>query len=335
MIRRLSRRAFVSSVAALVASFGAFWPSGASDAQQPHLPRRIAVLLVGFSSQSREVQALREGLRDAGYTEGRDVALEWHAAEGDYARVPSLVADIMRSNPDVVVVDSTLAVSAMKRATSTIPIVIAVAADPVGSGLVSSLARPGGNVTGLSMMMTDLVTKRLQLIHEFFPRLKRLGVLRDPSLSWHSKLVEVLLASAKAMDIVVTVVSAEKPSEFDGAFSALRRARVQALYVLDNAFFATQRETIMGFAAQSRLPVTYGARSWVEHGALFSYSADFSEMFRRAAGYVDKILRGAKPGDLPIEQPRKFELVVNLKTAQALGVKIPESILIQADEVIR
>ena len=336
MIRRLSRRAFVSSVAALVASFGAFWPSGASDAQQPHLPRRIAVLLVGFSSQSREVQALREGLRDAGYTEGRDVALEWHAAEGDYARVPSLVADIMRSNPDVVVVETTLAVSAMKRATSTIPIVIAVAADPVGSGLVSSLARPGGNVTGLSMMMTDLVTKRLQLIHEFFPRLKRLGVLRDPSLSWHSKLVEALLASAKAMAIGVTVVSAEKPADFDGAFSALRRHRVQALYVVDNAFFnATQRETIMGFAAQSRLPVTYGNRSWVEGGALFSYSADFSEMFRRAAGYVDKILKGVKPGDLPVEQPTKFELVVNLKTAQALGVKIPESILVQADEVIR
>ena len=137
------------------------------------------------------------------------------------------------------------------------------------------------------------------------------------------------------MDIVVTVVSAEKPSEFDGAFSALRRARVQALYVLDNAFFATQRETIMGFAAQSRLPVTYGNRSWVEGGALFSYSADFSEMFRRAAGYVDKILKGVKPGDLPVEQPTKFELVVNLKTAQALGVKIPESILVQADEVIR
>ena len=174
MIRRLSRRGFVRNIAALVASLGAFWPSGASNAQQPQSPRRIAVLLVGFSSQSREVQALREGLRDAGYTEGRDVTLEWHSAEGDYARAPSLVADIMRSNPDVVVVDSTLAVSAMKRATTTIPIVIAVAADPVGSGLVDSLARPGGNVTGLSMMMTDLVSKRMQLLHEFLPRLKRL-----------------------------------------------------------------------------------------------------------------------------------------------------------------
>jgi len=335
VIRRLSRRAFVSSVAALVSSFGAFWPSGASNAQQPQSPRRIAVLLVAFSSQSREVLALREGLRDAGYTEGRDVALEWHSAEGDYARVPSLVADIMRSNPDVVLVENTLAVSAMKRATSTIPIVIAVAADPVGSGLVDSLARPGGNVTGLSMMMPDLVSKRLQLLHEFLPRLKRVGVLRDPSLPWHAKAVKDLLASAKSMAIEVTVMPAEKPADFDRAFSALRRHRVQALYVLDNAFIDVQRETIMEFATQSRLPVTYGARSWVEYGALFSYSADFSEMFRRAAGYVDKIFKGANPGDLPIEQPRKFELVVNLKTAQALGVKIPESILVQADEVIK
>jgi ABC-type uncharacterized transport system substrate-binding protein len=322
------------SLALVLCSAQCWWIEPA-PAQQPHSARRIAVLLVGFSSQNPEAEALREGLRDAGYADGRDIALAWYSAGGDYARVPSLVADIMRANPDVVVVDSALAVSAMKRATSTIPIVIAVAADPVGSGLVDSLARPGGNVTGLSMMMPDLVTKRLQLLHEFFPRLKRLGVLRDPSLAWHTRLVEGLVASAKAMAIEVTVVSAEKPSDFDGAFNALRRDRVQALYVVENAFYGSQRKTIMGFATQSRLPVTYGARRWSEQGALFSYSADFSEMFRRAAGYVDKILRGAKPGDLPIEQPRKFELVVNLKTAQALGVKIPESILVQADEVLR
>lgn len=311
------------------------WWIGATSAQEPQPVRRIAVLLVGFSSQSPEAEALRKGLRDAGYTEGRDIALLWYSAEGDYARVPALVADIVRANPDVVVVDSAVAVSAMKRATSTIPIVIAVAADPVGSGLVSSLARPGGNVTGLSMMMTDLATKRLQLLHEFFPKLKRLGVLRDPSLSWHTKLVESLVASAKAMAIEVTVVSAEKPSDFAGAFDVLRRDRVQALFIVDNAFYGSQRKTIMGFAMRSRLPVTYGGRRWIEEGALFCYSADFSEMFGRAAGYVDKILRGAKPGDLPIEQPRKFELVVNLKIATALGVKVPESILVQADEVIR
>jgi putative ABC transport system substrate-binding protein len=245
------------------------------------------------------------------------------------------VDDIIRSNPAVVVVDSSLAVSAMKRATSTIPIVIAVAADPVGLGLVSSLAHPGGNVTGLSMMMPDLVSKRLQLLHEFFPRLKRLGVLRDPSLAWHTRLVEDLVDSAKPMAIEVTVVSAERPADFDGAFDALRRDRVQALYVVENAFYGSQRKTVIGLATQARLPVTYGARRWSEEGALFSYSADFSEMFRRAAGYVDKILKGAKPGDLPIEQPRKFELVINLKTAQALGVKVPESILVQADEVVR
>jgi putative ABC transport system substrate-binding protein len=311
------------------------WWIEATPAQQLQSPRRIAVLLVGFSSQSREVQALREGLRDAGYTEGRDIALEWHSAEGDYSRVPSLVAEIMRTNPDVVVVESTLAASAIKRATSTIPIVIAVAADPVGSGLVGSLAHPGGNVTGLSMMMAELVNKRLQLLHECLPRLKRVGVLRDPSLPWHTKALEDLLATAKTMTIGVTVVPVEKPADFDGAFSALRRDRVQALYVLENAFFTSQRETILRFAAQARLPVTYGARLWAEKGALFAYAADFNEMFRRAAGYVDKVLKGANPGDLPIEQPTKFELVVNLRTAKALGLNIPESILLQADEVIR
>ena len=311
------------------------WWMEATPAQQTQSARGIAVLLVGFSSQSPETEALRKGLRDAGYTEGRDIALLWYSAEGDYARLPALAASIMRANPDVVVVDSALAVSAMKTATSTIPIVIAVAADPVGSGLVDSLARPGGNVTGLSMMGTDLVTKRLQLVHEFFPKLKRLGVLQDPSLAWHTKVVEGLVASAKAMAMEVTVVSAEKPLDFDGAFDALRRDRVQALYVVENAFYGSQRKTIMGFAMQSRLPVTYGGRRWIEEGALFSYSADFREMFRRAAGYVDKILRGARPGDLPIEQARKFELMVNLKAARALGVRVPESILLQADEVIR
>lgn len=324
------------SLALLLCSAAQCWWIEATPAQQPQSARRIAVLLVGFSPKSKEVQALREGLRDAGYTEGRDVALEWHSAGGEYARVPQLVADIMLTNPEVVIVESTLAVKAITQATSTIPIVIAVAADPVGSGLVDSLARPGANVTGLSMMMPDLVSKRMQLLHEFLPKLKRLGVIQDPLVPWHAKAVEALLASARSMAIEAAVVSVEKPADLDGAFSALRRQRIQALYVLDNAFFsATQRETILRLAAQSRLPATYGARSWVEHGALFSYSADFSEMFRRTAGYVDKILRGAKPGDLPIEQPRKFELVVNLKTAQALGVKVPESILVQADEVIR
>lgn len=201
--------------------------------------------------------------------------------------------------------------------------------------MVDSLARPGGNVTGLSMMMTNLVTKRLQLMKECLPRLKRLGVLQDPSVPWHSEAVRSLSAWAKSTGIEVTLVSVEKPAQFDSAFSALRRNGIQALYVIDNAFFSMQYEAILEFAARSRLPAIYGGRKWAERGALLSYSADFSEMFRRAAGYVDKILKGANPGDLPIEQPTKFELVVNLKTAKALGVKIPESILIQANEVIR
>jgi putative ABC transport system substrate-binding protein len=330
--RRIARRAFLRDLAILVGYLG--MPVMAYP-QQPRLPRRIAVVLVGFSPEDSEAQAFRQGLRDAGYSEGRDLVLEWRSAEGNYARVPSVVAEVVRTKPDVIVIESTLAVRAAKQATATIPIVIAVAADPVGLGLVESLARPGGNITGLSMMMTDLGTKRVQLLKEAMPGLKRLGVLRDPSLFWHSKAFEDLAAAAKSMGVNVTVVSAQRPTEFEGAFSTLRRGRVQALYVIDNAFYATQRTAILGLAAQSRLPVTYGSRAWAEHGALLSFSADFSDMFRRAAGYVDKVLKGAKPNDLPIEQPTKFQLVVNLKTAKALGITIPESILLRADEVIR
>jgi putative ABC transport system substrate-binding protein len=325
----------VSSLAALAASTAiAFKPHGA-DAQQPASPRRIAVVLVGLTAQSSEPQALRQGLRDAGYTEGRDVVLEWWSAEGNYARLPSIIAEVVRSKPDVLVIENTLAVDAARRATTTIPIVMAVAADPVGSGLVDSLARPGGNVTGLSMMITDVSAKRLQLLREAMPGLKRIGLLQDPTLPWHPKAVANLTASAKSMGLEVTVVSAQRPVEFEGVFSTLRRRHAQALYVIDSAFAASQSADLLARAAKAKIPVTFNPRSETQAGALLSYSADIADMFRRSAFYVDKILTGAKPGDLPVEQPTKFELVVNLRTARALGLTIPESVLMQADEVIR
>lgn len=309
-----------------------FWWTQCAQAQQPP---RIAIVLMGFSTSASEAQAFRQGMRDAGYTEGRDVVLDWRSAEGDYQRVPSLVAEVVKTKPDVLVVENTIVVAEAKRETVAIPIVIAVAADPVGSGLVESLARPGGNITGLSMMITDLGTKRLQLLKEAMPGMKRLGVLRDPTLPWHAKAVEELAALAKSMAIEFMVVSAQSPAEFDAAFSTLRRSRVQALYILDSGFFNQHRTAILKLAAQARLPVAYGYRRWAESGALLSYSADFGDMFRRAAGYVDRILKGAKASELPIEQPRKFQLVINLKAAESMGLKIPDSLLIQADEVIR
>jgi len=312
------------------------WCIDWAQAEQEPTPRRIALIVVAQSPQGDAAQAFRNGLRDAGYTEGRDVILEWRSANGDYAQVPAMVTDIVRAKPDVIVVESTVATGVVKQATSSIPIVMAVVADPVGSGFVETLARPGGNITGLSMMMPDILTKRLQLLKEAMPSLTRLGVLQDPSVVWHSKAFEDLTAAAKPMGVEVTPVAASRAVDFERAFSALRASHAQALFLLDNAFFGAQRKTILRLASQFRLPVASGGTSqWAADGALLAYSADFNDIFRRAAGYVDKVLKGAKPRDLPIEQPTKFLLVINLKTAKALRLKVPASILGQADEVIQ
>jgi putative ABC transport system substrate-binding protein len=310
--------------------------AASAQGQQAAPPRRIAVILVGLSPQSSGARALREGLRDAGYTEGRDVVLDWRSAKGDYAQLPAMAADVVRTEPDIIVVESTIAMAAVKQSTSSIPIVMTVVADPVGSGLVESLARPGGNITGLSMMMPDILTKRLQLLKEAMPGLKRLGVLRNPSEAWHLKGFEDLTATAKAMGVDLTLVPAGRPGDFERAFSALQKSHAQALYLLDSAFFGAQRTRILRLAAESKIPVaTGGATEWAEDGALLSYSADFTDMYRRAAGYIDEVLKGAKPKDLPIQQPTKFLLKINLKTARTLGLKVPDSIVVQADKVIQ
>ena len=335
MIRRLSRRAFVSSLAALATSPAIVFKSQRAYAQQPPSPRHIGVLLVARSPESGDWQAFRQGLRDAGYAEGRDVVIEWRSASGDYARVPELAAELVQRKVDVIVVESTHAAQAVKRATSTIPIVMAIVADPVGSGLVTSLAHPGGNVTGLSLMTAELAAKRLQLLKEAIPRLTRVAVLWNPGTAFHTKVVEDLKVVAPSLSLDLKFVSARKPEEFGPAFSAISRAHAQALFVLDDAFFFIHRMTLLKLASQARLPVVYGERDFVDAGGLMSYGTSLGDLVRRSAGYVDKILKGAKPGDLPIEQPNKFELVANLKTAKALGLTIPQSILLRADEVIR
>ena len=331
----MTRRGFAFLLAALTTCFGSFGLASAADAQQPASPRRIGVLLVGRSPENKDVQQFRQGLHDAGYTEGRDVVIEWRFANGDYARVAALAADLIQRKVDVIVVETTLATQALMRATSTIPIVMAVVADPVGSGLVANLAHPGGNVTGLSMMMTDLSAKQLQLLKETIPRLTRVAVLWNPSTPWHTKVVEDLKAVAPSLSIELSFVGARTPAEFGPAFSAASRAHVQALYVINEAFFFNHRTTLLKLASKARLPAIYGERQFPDEGGLISYGTNFHDMFRRSAGYVGKILKGAKPGDLPVEQPTKFELVVNLKTAKALGITIPQSILVRADEVIR
>ena len=335
MIRRLSRRAFVGSLAASVASLAIVFRPQSAYAQQPAPPRRIGVLHMAFSIEGKEAQAFRQGLRDAGYFEGRDVVIEWRFANGDYDRIPKLVADLVQSKVEVIVVVSTVAAQAIKRATLTIPIVMASAADPVGSGLITNLARPGGNVTGLSQMTVELSAKRLQLLKEAIPRISRVAVLWNPATPFHPKVIEELKAAAPSLAIELSFVSVQTPEEIGPAFSAVSRTHGEALYVIDDPLFITHRTTVLKLASKARLPAIYGERNFADAGGLMSYGANYSELFRRSAGYVDKILKGPKPGDLPIEQPTTFDLVVNLKTAKALGLTIPQSILLQADEVIR
>jgi putative ABC transport system substrate-binding protein len=331
----MTRHSFAFALVALVACLGLFDLPSPADAQQPALPRHIGVLFVLASPESKEAQALRQGLRDAGYAEGHDVVIEWRSANGDYARVPELAADLVRRKVDVIVADTTFAAQAAKHATSTIPIVMTLVADPVGSGVVANLARPGGNVTGLSIMLAELSAKRLQLLKEAIPWLTRVAVLRNPGTPYHPKAVEDLKAAGPSLAIELTFVSVRTPEEIGPAFSAVSRAHAQALYVLDAPLFFTHRTTLLRLASKARLPVISGEKDFADEGALMSYGANYADQLRRSAGYVDKILKGAKPGDLPIEQPTKFELVINLKTAKALGITIPESILLQADEVIR
>jgi putative ABC transport system substrate-binding protein len=223
----------------------------------------------------------------------------------------------------------------VKRATSTIPIVMATVADPVGSGLVVKLAHSGGNITGLSTMVVELGAKRLQLLKETLPRVSRVAVLRNPATPYHPKAVEDLKAVAPSLSIELNFVAAQTPEQFDPAFSAVTRAHAQALYIIDDAFFVSRRAMLVELVSNARLPAIYGFRLYVDEGGLMSYGPNYADLLRRSAGYVDKILKGAKPGELPIEQPTKFELVINLKTAKALGLTVPESILLQADEVIR
>ena len=307
-----------------------------SAAAQPSSSRRrIGGLLVLLSSAGREVRAFQQALRDVGYVEGRDLVIEWRSASGDVARLPQLAAELVERKVEVIVADTTSATQAARRATSTIPIVMAIVADPVGSGLVTNLSRPGGNVTGLSIMLAELSAKRLQLLKEAMPRVSRVVALWNPPTPYHPKAVENLKAVAPSLTIELSFVSARTPEEISLAFETISRANAQALYVIDSPLFFTHRTTLLALAAKARLGVISGERPYADGGALVSYGPSYEDQMRRSAGYVDKILKGAKPADLPVEQPTKFELVVNLKAARTIGLTLPPSVLARADEVIQ
>jgi putative ABC transport system substrate-binding protein len=338
MTTRMRRRAFARGLAIWVGFLAAFCIPGASDAQQPGSPRRIGVLLVGFSLKSKEALEFRHALRDAGYEEGRDVVIEWQSANGDYDRLSELAAGLVQRKLDVIVVSTTRGVRAVKHATSIIPIVMVVG-DPVESGLVANLGHPGGNVTGVSTMgAPELWAKRLQLLKETIPQLTRVAVLWNPATPltpWQAKTVEGLKAVAPALPVQLSFVTVRTSEQIGPALSAVDRARPQALCVLAGAQLDVHRKALLGLASKAGLPAMYSDRRFVDEGGLMSYAANSMDHWRRAAAFVDKILKGAKPGDLPIEQPTKFEFVVNLRTAKAMGLAIPQSVLLQADDVIR
>ncbi len=309
----------------------------APEAQPPTKVHRIGWLVATTPERDRNVvvEPFLEGMRALGYVEGQHFVLEYRGAEGQYERFPALAAELVRLPVDVLLVPNTPAALAAKQATTTIPIVMMTIADPVGSGLVASLARPGGNITGLAVLRPELVGKQLEFLKDVLPTVSRVAVLWNPTNPVAALVVQAADVAAQALGVQLHLVEARGPDAFDSAFAAMTSAHAGALLVVGDPMFVQHRSRLAELAATSRLPTMYDQRRFVEAGGLFCYGASLPDQYRRAATYVDKILKGAKPADLPVEQPMKFDLVINLKTGQALGLTIPPSLLFQATEVIR
>ncbi len=309
----------------------------AVDAQQPGNSYRIGYL--GTSPPStpdslRNVEAFRQGLGELGWVEGKNIVIEWRYSAGRGERFPDLAAELVRLKVNLIVAVAAPATHASKQATTTIPIVGIALSDPVGQGLVASLARPGGNVTGLATLFPELAAKRLKLLKETLPGVSRVAVLWNAANPGNVLQIGETKVAAQTLGLRLQSVEVRGPEDFQGAFAAMTRGRPEALVSLADPLIFTYQTQIVDFAAKSRLPAMHPFRESVEAGGLMAYSVNIPDMFRRAATYVDKILRGAKPGDLPIEQPTKFEFVINIKTAQALGLTIPQSLLLRADQVV-
>jgi putative ABC transport system substrate-binding protein len=325
----MKRRAFIT----LLGGAAAAWPLAARAQQPAKLPTIGYLGSATLATQGQWAAAFARRLRELGWIDGRNVAIEYRWAEGRDERFAEIAAEFVRLKVDVIVTSATPPVVAAKQTTSVIPIVFAAAGDPVGTGLVASLARPGGNVTGLSNQLVDTAAKRVELLREVVPGLRRLAIMANvgnPVAVFDMHEVE---ATARTLGLEVTTPEIRRGEDIAPAFEALK-GRAEALYVVFDPLVGTHRIRINTFALAARLPTMYSVREGVEAGGVMSYGPNFPDLFRRAAEYVDKILRGAKPADLPIEQPTKFDLVINLSTAKALGLTIPESFLLRADEVI-
>jgi len=326
----MQRREFITLLSGIVAA----WPL-AARAQQPAKIPRIGFL--GNSTATMEanlIGPLRDGLRELGYEEGRNVIIEFRWADGKYDQFTALVAELLAAKVDVIITAGTPATLAIKKATSTVPLVFIAVGDPVGTGVVPNLGRPGGNITGLSSIAPDLEGKRLELLREVVPKLSHVAFFLNPANAFHTASMRQARVAAQSLGIKLQPMEVNKSEQLDGAFASIVKEKPDALLILADRVFLHNRKRMMEFAIQQRLPSVNAYRELVEAGGLISYGPSYEDMHRRAAVYVDKILKGTKPADLPIEQPTKFTLLINLKTAKTLGLTVPPTLVARADELI-
>jgi putative ABC transport system substrate-binding protein len=329
----MRRRQFLALVGGAVA-MPAAWPFTARAQQTPRIPR-VGYIFSFIQSEGQHLwEACRQGLRELGYVEDRNIVLDPRWADGRHERLPDLAADLVRLKVDVIVAAATPASRAAKAATSTIPIVIVAVGDPVRAGLVASLARPSGNVTGLSLLTPELSGKRMELLTDILPKVSSVCVMLNPDNPVSAIFWEETQLAARTLRIDLRRLEARRPEDIERVFEAADKDAADAVIVFDDPSLWSYRAGIVAAAAARRIPVMYGYRDFVAEGGLISYGPDRPDQYRRTAAYVDKILKGAKPSELPVEQPTKFELVINLKTAQALGLTVPPTLIARADEVI-
>ena len=307
-----------------------------AEAQQPPKVSRIGYLGLSFpSANAARIEALQQGLRDLGYIEGKNIVFEWRWAEGKADRIPDLAAELVKLKVDIIVTGGSTATRAAKKATVTIPIVMSQDSDPVGSGFVASLAKPGGNITGLSSYAAELSGKRLELLKEVLPRLSRVAVLGNSTAPQNARALKDTELAADALGMKLQYLDVLGPKDIETAFRAASNGRAEGLLALNSFVVSAHQKQIIDLTLKNRLPAVYGQPEFMEIGGLVYYGASYTDLFRRAAAYVDKILKGTKPADLPVEQPKKFDFIINLKAAKQIDLTIPPNVLVRADKVIK